>query len=148
VESLQRILRRSANYLRATSPDLLLGCAASLALRQHRIGKQSSHLGRGTRAVRTVHEPAVQVRSEQLRELVHVLAQQRAAPEADPGGVRGEHVRGIDRDQVRILRIDRHVRDDPDPEPEPHVRLDDIGIARGDRDVRTERGARERLVQR
>jgi len=50
--------------------------------------------------VRALDRPPVEMRCEQLRELVHVPAQQCPAAEADPGGVRGKQVRGIERDQV------------------------------------------------
>ena len=79
--------------------------------------------------MRPLDQPPVEVRGQELREVVHVFAQQRSAPESEPGGVSGEHVAGIDRDQIGVPGVDRHVRHDADAEPQPHVGLNHVGIA-------------------
>ena len=66
----------------------------------------------GARAVGTLYQAAVQVRRQELREVVHVFAQQRAAAEADPGRVRRQEVRGVDDGQVGVVLVDRHVGHD------------------------------------
>src|SRR5437660_11289920 len=76
-------------------------------------------LSGGGGTVGALDEAPVEVGREQLREVVHVLAQQCAAAKADPGRVRGEQVRGVDPREVRIVLSDRHVRDDAHTETEP-----------------------------
>ena len=61
--------------------------------------------------MRTLDEAAIEMRREKLSEVVHVLSQQGASPEADPRRVTGQQVGRIDRDQIFFLGIDRHVRD-------------------------------------
>ena len=86
---------------------------------------------------------------EEVEEVVHVAAQQGALMIAGPGRVRGEQVRGVDGDEVRIFaRIDRHARDDADTEAQAHVRLDDVCVAGGERHVRRDVGTREDLLKR
>ena len=98
---------------------------------------------------RPIDQPARQVRAEQLNEVVGEIAQQRAAPKADPGGVDRKQVRGIDDREVAVLRGSiATLATMPTPEPEPHVGLDDIRIARRQRHLRRQSLAREYRVQR
>src|SRR5262245_40418874 len=62
-----------------------------------------------------IDEPAVQVRREELQELIHISPQQPAAVEADPGRVDREQVRPVDRRKIAILLgVDREIREDAD----------------------------------
>src|SRR5712672_4517589 len=67
----------------------------SLARRQADLPEQLGLSVPIARLAGPIDQAAREVRAEQLHELVGEIAQQRAAPEADPGGVDREEVRGL-----------------------------------------------------
>ena len=73
------------------------------AHRQFDAGRELIHFGLRRGGGGALDQTPRQVRCESLDEVELVLAQQAAAPEPDPGGVRGKQVRRVDVHEVRVV---------------------------------------------
>jgi hypothetical protein len=78
-----------------------------------------------------------------------VVAQVRAALVREPRRLRREEVAAVEGPQPLVLSLAEGARrDDPDAEAQGHVRLDDVGVERGERDLGLEPARGESLVDR
>src|SRR5271165_6661838 len=96
------------------------------------------------------HELARQMRREQLDEFIHVGPQKRTAAKTDPSRMAFEQMRGVQHCKIGVADwVDRDARDDADAEADAHVGLDDVRIARRERDIEYQsRGFEQRRQRR